>query len=178
MKPADRLKVYSAMAEVSRKWCTVMDTKAGFVSALNAALLAFLWSGGRFGDETCWPLWAALLSTGLSAASLWIAVLTAIPTESLKASLKRNVTYKDGYKPVSFYAYVAVNYQDSQARFERDVWALGEDDLAREALEQHYAISHVARQKSKKVAAAALVWVVALLAAAAALTLKRLTYGC
>ncbi|WP_087128854.1 hypothetical protein [Caballeronia concitans] len=45
MSDPDKLKAFQATAEISRKWVSVMDTKAAFVSAMNAALLVFVWTG-------------------------------------------------------------------------------------------------------------------------------------
>lgn len=176
-KPADRLKAYSAMAETSRKWVSTMDAKAGFVSALNAALLAFIWSGSRFGDEQRWPLWVALGATAFCGVSLLYAIATVFPVESLTAALRRPTRYVDGFKAISFYGYVASNYPE-HTQFERDVWVMGEEELAREALEQHFVISHIVRAKSQRLTRSALAWIAALTFTALAMVLKRLVNGC
>ena len=54
MEPEKRLKIYTAFADNTRKWASVMDTKAGFVFTVNAVLIGFLWTGGKFTSE--WPL--------------------------------------------------------------------------------------------------------------------------
>jgi hypothetical protein len=41
----DRLKTYQGFAEISRKWVSVLDAKAGFISAMSAALVGFVWAG-------------------------------------------------------------------------------------------------------------------------------------
>ena len=52
MEQEDRLKTYQGFAETSRIWVSVYDTKAGFVFAMNTALLAFIWTGAKFGAES------------------------------------------------------------------------------------------------------------------------------
>ncbi|MFM0016232.1 hypothetical protein PQR46_28210 [Paraburkholderia sediminicola] len=41
----------SAASEFSRKWITVLDAKAGFLVAINGALLAFVWTGAKLPDS-------------------------------------------------------------------------------------------------------------------------------
>jgi len=54
VKPEDRLKIYMAMVETSRKWVSVMDTKAGFLSGLNALLLGYIWTGAKLMEGGDW----------------------------------------------------------------------------------------------------------------------------
>lgn len=54
---------------------------------------------------------------------------------SLAAALQRPTTYE----AISFYGYVASQYPGGKhAEFEFDVWPMNEEQLAREALEQHH----------------------------------------
>ena len=46
MDSGEHLKVYQGFAE-NRKWVSVMDAKAGFISAMNAGVLTFIWSGAK-----------------------------------------------------------------------------------------------------------------------------------
>ena len=151
------------MAEVSRKWVTVMDAKAGFISALNAAMLTFLWSGTKFLDQKGWPLWMALFATGLSAISLGYSMRCVLPRTTLSEAMKKPMKYQNNFKPVSFFGYVAENYPDGKlGDFQNDILNLDENALAKEALEQHYTISHLVQQKSDAVCRAGRVWLVAL----------------
>lgn len=71
---------------------------------------------------------------------------------SLAAALQRPTTYEG----ISFYGYVASQYPGGKhAEFEFDVWPMNEEQLAREALEQHYTISHIVHAKSRLVTFAA-----------------------
>jgi len=74
MDAGEKLKIYSAMAETSRKWVSAMDTKAGFISALNAGLLGFVWTGAKLIDAGVWPKSLALLATSNSR-SLYLGLL-------------------------------------------------------------------------------------------------------
>lgn len=173
MSAQDRLRVYSAMAETSRKWVAVMDAKAAFLSGLNAALLAFLWAGARFTSEVGWPLWIALAATLFLSISMWLAISVVLPRATLSAGMKTPMKYQGGFKPVSFYGFVASTYPAGKfEEFRRDVICLDEDALARESLEQHYVISHIVQQKSDGVRHAGVVWLCALFLAAVAMVVK------
>ncbi|WP_323073862.1 hypothetical protein IHE33_14505 (plasmid) [Mycetohabitans endofungorum] len=44
MNEEDQAKTFQTMAEVSRKWVTVLDEKAAFLVTINGALLSFVWT--------------------------------------------------------------------------------------------------------------------------------------
>jgi hypothetical protein len=69
METSDRLKIYQGFAELGRKWSQVMDAKAGFLSALNVALVVFIWTGAKLGDTTGLVHNLALASTAFSSIS-------------------------------------------------------------------------------------------------------------
>ena len=153
MEAEDKLKIYSAMAETSRKWVAAMDTKAGFISALNAGLLGFVWTGAKLIDSGIWPKSLALLATFCSLVSLLSALCVVLPRASLKKVFGNGIEYADGFKAISFYGYVAANYPKGKADdFIAEVKAMDTAVLAHEALEQHYTICHVAQKKSMWVA--------------------------
>ena len=84
MTDADKLKIFAAMAETTRKWVSVMDTKAGFISALNAGLLGFIWTGAKLVEGGCWQKGLALAATVFSFSSLFVALRIVLPRASLK----------------------------------------------------------------------------------------------
>ena len=75
MTHEERYKAYTAFAEISRKWVTVMDTKAGFIAALNLGLLGFLWTGAKLFSFEGLTRWLTLSSTVLALISLLAAIL-------------------------------------------------------------------------------------------------------
>jgi hypothetical protein len=173
MKEEDRLKLYVGMVDVSRKWVSVMDTKAGFLSALNALLLGFMWTGAKLVDAGGLPRGMALLASIFSIASLFSALLTVMPRGSLSKIFGSSSRYKDGFKAISFYGYVVEHYPKGQeARFIADVEAMDATSLGREALEQHFTISHGLQIKSDWVNRAGWLLMVALFFAGVALVAK------
>ncbi|MBC3884107.1 MULTISPECIES: hypothetical protein [Undibacterium] len=148
-KDEDRLKMYVAIAETSRKWVSVMDTKAGFLSALNAALLAFIWTGARLLECGPWSKGFALTASSLAILSLLFSLLTVIPRGSLAQIFGAESRYINDFKPISFYGYVAEYYpKGHENKFIEDVLALSPTKLCHEVLEQHYTISHGLKIKS------------------------------
>jgi len=171
----DKLKIYTAMAETTRKWVSVMDTKARFLSALNAGLLGFIWTGAKLIDASCWPKGLAMAATGFSLVSLWVALRVVLPRASLKHVFGRHATYVEGFKPISFYGFVADHYTKGEdGRFINEVKNLDDAALIDEALEQHFTTSHIVQAKSKCVAIAGLFLKTALLLTGVALFLKVL----
>ena len=175
MTDAEKLKIYSAMTETTRKWVSVMYTKAGFISALNAGLLAFVWTGAKLIEGDFWQKYLALGATAFSLVSLFMALRVVLPCCTLKQVFGRNLAYVEDFKPISFYGFVAGNYPKGQdGRFIKDVMELDEKDLAKEALEQHFTISHVVQSKSNSVAIAGHFLKIALLLIGAGLFKKVL----
>lgn len=152
MIDAEKLKTYAAMVETTRKWVAVMDTKAGFVSALNAGLLGFVWSGAKLIESGCWTKGLAIAATVFSLFSLLTALRVVLPRSSLQHVFGKSSTYANGFKPISFYGFVASHYpKGHDGQFIDDVLKLDEVALLREALEQHFTISHIAQDKSNLV---------------------------
>jgi len=166
MNEADQIKTFQAMAEISRKWITVLDAKAGFLVAINGALLAFVWTGAKLPDSTLhWVKVFVYVSSGLALASLLLAVSVVFPRIKLDT--------KPSVEPVTFFAYVAGKYgQPESSLFADAVLAMSDQALAREALEQHHAICHVALIKSSRVTHSAACWVGALISTAVAVLVK------
>ena len=50
MNAAERARTYAMLADSTRRWVSVMDTKARFMVAVNGALLTFMWTGARLGE--------------------------------------------------------------------------------------------------------------------------------
>ena len=159
MDDLDRFKAYSAMTEASRKWVSVMDTKAGFISALCGSTIVFIWTGAKLPEAMGIARYLALGATGVALLSLFLSLRVVLPRITLKQAFGQKLTYSDSHKPISFFGYVADSYPAKEHKtFVDHVDAMGEKELAREALEQHYTISHVLQQKSHGVALAGWVW--------------------
>ncbi|HEY5799728.1 MAG TPA: hypothetical protein VIT92_05880 [Burkholderiaceae bacterium] len=156
MEIGERLKLYVTFADVSRRWTTVMDTKAAFLSAMNGALLAFLWRSAGIAE------WAAVerlfggAATLVSLLALMCALWTIAPREKLSALFGKRDGWYSPQTPVGFYGYIARNYGAGEfQRLEADMASMADTDFAREALEEHFAISHVMQNKSEWVFRAA-----------------------
>jgi hypothetical protein len=167
MDDAERLKLYQSMAEVSRKWVTTLDAKAGFIAAINAALLGFIWTTTKLPiatSPTPWPHRLGYLATGLSLISLCFAMAVVVPRIRLSSDpSKREPNSKPPIRAVTFYGFVATEYPASQAaQFAEDVLQMPDSYLAREALEQHHAICHVAYTKNGNVSWAGFFWFAAM----------------
>lgn len=173
MDAGEKLKNYSAIAETTRKWVSVMDTKAGFISALNAGLLGFIWTGAKLIDAGIWPKYLALLATMFSLFSLLSALWVVLPRSSLRKVFGKEIQYTDGFKAISFYGYVAEHYPKGQGdMFIAEVEAMDTAVLAHEVLEQHYTTCHVVQKKSIWVARAGWVLIIAFVFIGIALILK------
>ena len=158
----DRLKTYVAMAETTRKWVSVMDTKAGFLSALNAAALTFIWTDAKLVNAQGCPYYLSLLATAFILMSLFLALKVVLPRISLRHAFGTPLEYVSKYEPISYFAYVAKNYpSEKHADFMSKVDGMDEVALAREALEQHYTTCHVVQRKSSGVAYAGWLWMLA-----------------
>ncbi|WP_177315650.1 hypothetical protein [Burkholderia ubonensis] len=157
MTEGDQIKIFQAITDTSRKWITALDAKAGFLVAINGALLAFIWSSAKLPDSQLqWIKSLAYIASGFSFLSLLVAALTVFPR--IRLETKPTVPH------ISFYGYVASKYAESDGtRFVNDVLTMSDIDLVREALEQHHAISHVAMIKNGGVMYAAGFWIAALI---------------
>jgi hypothetical protein len=145
----ERYKIYSAFAEMSRKWVSVIDTKAGFIAALNLGLIGFLWTGAKMFEFAGLTRWLTVSSTVFALTSLLAAIWVVLPRESLREIFGRKLRWNEANRPVSFYGYVASEYGASDfEKFEEDVSALDQEELSREALKQHFVISHSVAKKS------------------------------
>jgi hypothetical protein len=70
--------------------------------------------------------------------------------------------YTSNYKAVSFFSYIAANYpHEKHSDFIADVDAMNDEDFAREALEQHFTISHIVQKKTDGVVRAGGLWIIA-----------------
>ncbi len=162
MEDEDRLKAWSSYAESSRKWAVTMDAKAGLLTALNMGLLALLWSGVKIQ-----PVAEAARNFGVAATifailSITCAVLSARPGQSLSSIFSGKVNWVNLGSLISFYGYIASAYGNTEfEKFKRDADALTLAELAREALEQHFLISHVVARKSSWVTRATYLLLVA-----------------
>lgn len=162
MEDIDRFKAYSAMTETSRKWVSVIDTKAGFLSGLCAATLAFIWTGAKLGDAQGNVRCIVISATFMLLISLFLALKVVLPRVTLRHAFGMNLKYSNNHHPISFFGYVADNFPTAKhAEFVELVDAMDEKTLAREALEQHYTICHVLQRKSRGVAWAGWIWLLA-----------------
>lgn len=162
MTEEERFKAWSGYADISRKWASTMDAKAGFLTALNIGLLALLWSGAKIQDGGCL---SKLLGAGASVvaiSSILCAVWSALPRESLADIFGTGMRWHDDYKPLSYYGYVARAFGHKDfGKVKEHADRLSQAELAEEALEQHFVISHAVARKSGFVKIAGLLLMVA-----------------
>lgn len=162
MDDTDRLKIYQGFSEIGRKWSQVMDAKAGFLSALNVGLVGFIWTGAKLGDISGCAHMLGLLASVIATISLLISILVVSPRTTLRHAFGLDLEYSDGYRAVSFFGDVARNFPNSKhEEFIAKVDTMDAKSFAREALEQHYTISHIVQKKSDGVARASLLWFLA-----------------
>ncbi len=175
MEPAERVKTYAAFAESTRRWIAVMDTKAGFLSALNGALLTFMWIGARLSDVLPAVKWMAFGASVFSLLALLAALWIIIPRQTPSVVLGRRMGWQGEYRPISFYGFVASRYADTDfRRFESDVAELDAADFSREALEQHFTVSRIVQAKSAWVTISGQLTLASMALAGAALLLKTI----
>lgn len=175
MNDEERLKTYQGFAEISRKWVSVLDAKAGFISAMSAALVGFIWAGARLGAEPGWVKWLAIGSTVFAFVSLATALLIALPKISVSTVFGNNTEYDKHYGPVSFFGHVATKYpSDKWPDYLSCVEQMDQHSLAVEALEQHFTISHVLKNKSERLIMAGVFLMLALATTGLAILIKEL----
>lgn len=175
MNDEDRLKTYQGFAEISRKWVSVLDAKAGFISAMSAALVGFIWAGARLGAEPGWIKWLAFGSTVFALASLATALLIVLPKISVSTVFGNYTDYGKDYGPISFYGHVAAKYpSDKWPDYLSYVEKMDQHSLAVEALEQHFTISHVLKSKSERLTMAGASLLLALVTTGLAILIKGL----
>lgn len=173
MEIDDRLKMYLSFADVSRRWTSVMDAKAAFLSALNGGLLAFLWGGAKLEG---WYVLEKTLGYGATLVALFglmAALWTISPREKLSFLVGKRSRWQAEYKPVSFYGYVAKKYGKGDFKnMESDLAKMDAAQFAHEALEQHFNISRVIQTKSEWVFRTVMLTLLALALAGCALFIK------
>lgn len=170
----ERYKTFSVYADISRKWVAVMDAKAGFIAALNLGLLAFLWTGAKLSEIDGSVRWLVLTASGLSLCSILSAIWVAMPRESLKQIFGGTMRWHSPYRPLSYYGYVASQYgRGDFTKLKSHAMEMQMSDLASEALEQHFVISHSVARKSVFVKLAGIILLVALTCAGAALLIRN-----
>ena len=106
MDAAERARTYATLADSTRRWVSVMDTKAGFMFAVNGALLTFMWTAARLGEVLALARWLAMGASLCSLLSLLAALWIIIP----RAAIGRLGAGSAQYRPISFYGYVARVY--------------------------------------------------------------------
>jgi hypothetical protein len=133
-----------------------MDAKSAFLSALNAALITFIWTGAKLTGGSP-PLAEALgvAATAIALLALMLCLWAIAPRQSLRALFGRNVRWESTYKPLSFYGFIATAYKPTDFQLlAADAGTHDETDLALEALEQHFTVSHTVYIKGLWVARA------------------------
>ena len=145
MDAAERARTYATLADSTRRWVSVMDTKAGFMFAVNGALLTFMWTAARLGEVLALARWLAMGASLCSLLALLAALWIIIP----RAAIGRLGAGSAEYRPISFYGYVARVYAAGEfGRFESDLAKLDDADFAREALEEHFTVSRIVEAKA------------------------------
>lgn len=150
MKIEDRLKTYVGFSDISRRWTSVMDAKAAFLSALNGGLLAFLWGSVKIDTWVGMARYFGVAATLVSVFSLMSALWVITPRQKFSSLVGKRSRWSEKYKPFSFYGYIASNYkQEDFKSMEAELAAMGDAEFAHEALEQHFNISMVIQEKSE-----------------------------
>ena len=171
MNAAERARIYTAFADATRRLASAMDTKAGFVFAVNGALLTSLWIGARMSDVGFVARWLAMGSSACAILALLAALWVIVPRPSVDTALYG----KRGSRPISHYGYVVDRYSaEGFAQFECDVAQFDEADFAREALEAHFIVSRIVQVKSRWVAIAGALTLSGMAIAGMALLAKQL----
>lgn len=126
-----------------------MDTKAGFIAALNLGLIGFLWSGANLADHGGLARWSVITSTVLTLVSIIAAISVVLPRERLSSALGRGTQWSANYQPISYYSFVATAYSGKDfEKFRSHVHSQTYAALANEALEQHFVLSHIVARKA------------------------------
>jgi len=145
MVAAERARTYATLADSTRRWVAVMDTKAGFMFAVHGALLTFMWTAARLGEVLALARWLAMGASLCSLLALLAALWIIIP----RAAIGRLGAGSAQYRPISFYGYVARVYAAEEfGRFESDLAKLDDADFAREAMEEHFTVSRIVEAKA------------------------------
>ena len=175
MEASDRLKAYQGFAENSRKWVSVMDAKAGFISAMNAGLLTFIWTGAKLTTSPGLARCLAMTATVLAIVSLLLALWIVLPRIQLSSVFGKSASYLPEYEPVSFYGHVAGTYTTAQwPNYRKAVDAMDETAFAEESLEQHFTVSHILHNKCGWLSRSGLALLLAVLLTGIALFAKEL----
>lgn len=175
MEILDRLKSYQAFGEIGRKWSQVMDAKASFLATLNVALIGFIWTGAKLGEIKGYASYFGMLGTAIALWSLYISLKAVFPRTTLKQTYGDEVEYSSQYCAVSYFGAVATNYPLSKHdKYFELVSSMNEEDFVREALEQHFTISHIVNLKSNAIALAARLWFGSVIVVVIAILLRGL----
>ena len=83
MDAGERARIYAAFADASRRLASAMDAKAGFVFAVNGALLTFLWIGARMAEVTPVTQWLAIGASLCAMLALLAALWVVVPRPSV-----------------------------------------------------------------------------------------------
>jgi len=173
VEPVERAQAYAALAESTRRLVGLMDGKAGFLFAVNGALLTFMWIGARLGDVAPAAQWLAI---GASLGSL-LALLAALWVVIPRRSIALPGSESSDYRPISFYGYVATQYAPTEfRRFEHDVAQFDADDFSRESLAEHFMVSRIVKNKTSWVTISGALTFTSMALAGAALLVKTI-YG-
>ena len=171
MDAAERARTYATLADSTRRWVSVMDMKAGFMFAVNGALLTFMWTAARLGEVLALARWLAMGASLCSLLALLAALWIIIP----RAASGRLGAASGAYRPISFYGYVARVYAAGEfGRFESDLAKLDDADFAREALEEHFTVSRIVEAKATWVSVSGALTLASMALAGLALLVKTM----
>jgi hypothetical protein len=93
MDAAERARTYATLADSTRRWVSVMDTKAGFMFAVNGALLTFMWTAARLGEVLALARWLAIGASLCSLLALLAALWIIIPRAAIgRRCIERRAT--------------------------------------------------------------------------------------
>jgi hypothetical protein len=173
--PAKRFDICAGFATLNRGRAQVIDTKAGFIAALNLGLIASLWAGPALTDKDAHAIvkFAGGTSTVLARVSILLALWPVLPIERLEKIVGKGSDWAPKYHPVSFYGYMA--RKSGLPEFDRYRGirnGMDEVELANEALAQHFLIAHRVAAKSKWVERSGYALFLAFIAMGATLILR------
>jgi len=152
MYPAKRLDLCAGFATRNRGRVQVIDTKAGFIAALNLGLIASLCAGPALADKDVHAIvrFAGGTSTLLSRVSIRVALWAVLPIERLGKIVGKGSDWTPKFHPVSYYRYLAgIIGLPEFDRYRGIRNGMDEVELANEAMEQHFLIAHQVAAKSK-----------------------------
>jgi len=164
-----RLEIYRHFVSIVTHWNDAMDMKANFISVFNTALLGFLFTQRDLftAHDYVKCLFIAALVCGV--VSLFMSFFVVLPKLTLKSIMGQDMDFSEDFKPVSFFNFITVKYKaGAPEQYVQDMQGMDLYGFQREALGQHFVISHRLKQKSDQVRNAGVLAMIGLFVATSA----------